>query len=375
MLTPFYPSAKDDANGCFVAEPIAALDEKILCTVLAVEPIYRQPSKASSSGPAAQWVRYFSIPSTLGLATAGVFLYARIVGLIRALHAHHRIDLIHAHAPLACGHAAMLLRAELGIPYVVTVHGLDAFSTLQVKGTAGEWCRRISKRIYGNARRVICISEKVRDRVLEGMGGSCRTAVIYNGADTEMFRPGPEQPEEPVILSVGNLIPIKGHEMLLRAVGALRSEFPKLTCEIIGDGPERARLQALARELKIADRVHFLGRRSRAQVAEAMRRCILFALPSRYEGLGCVYLEAMSCAKPVIACRGQGIAEVIRDGCNGVLVGADNEKELGQAMARLLRDEKARKKMGETARHTVLRSFTLADQATHLAHAYRECVE
>ena len=114
----------------------------------------------------------------------------------------------------------------------------------------------------------------------------------------------------------GNLIPIKGHDLLLRAFAAIQDRLPAisaaLSLEIIGDGPERARLEQLAQELGIAAKVHFLGRQSRRAVADAMRRATVFALPSRYEGLGCVYLEAMSAGKPVIACQGQGIEEVIR---------------------------------------------------------------
>src|ERR1700736_2583889 len=105
-----------------------------------------------------------------------------------------------------------------------------------------------------------------------------------------------------------------------------------------------------------------------------MRRCTLFALPSRYEGLGCVYLEAMSAGKPAIGCRGQGIAEVIRHGSNGFLVGPDNEKELTLAIAMLLRDETRRRNIGTAARETILERFTLAHQAEDMARIYRECM-
>jgi hypothetical protein len=274
----------------------------------------------------------------------------------------------------------MLLRAELGIPYVVSVHGLDAFSTEQVSGRTGEWCRRISQRVYSSSSRVICISERVREQVLEGTGRTCRTSVVYNGVDQRLFSPGSFSPGSDLksagllVLSVGNLIPIKGHEFLIRAVASLASDFPALSLEIIGDGPERSRLQMLARQLQINERVHFLGRQSRQQVAAAMRRCTLFALPSRYEGLGCVYLEAMSVGKPVIGCRGQGIAEVIRHGSNGFLVGPDNEKELTLAIAMLLRDEQRRSNLGSAARDTILDRFTLEQQAEILARIYRESV-
>jgi teichuronic acid biosynthesis glycosyltransferase TuaC len=375
-LTPFYPTKEDDAAGCFVSEPLEALTRVgIESTVFAFQPFYRGKAQARESGIAAEWLRYFSLPGGIGLPAAGAFAFARIVGRVRALQREQRIDLIHAHGPLPCGHAAMLLGAELGIPYVVSVHGLDAFSTMQVSGRAGEWCRRISQRVYRSSRRVICISEHVREQVLEGMGRSCRTSVVYNGVDPALFVPGAAADSgAPMVLGVGNLIPIKGHDLLVRAVAALVPEIPSLRLEIIGDGPERERLEALARERQISERVRFLGRQSRRVVAEAMRCCTVFALPSRYEGLGCVYLEAMAAGKAVIGCRGQGIAEIIQHGSNGFLVGPDNERELTLALGMLLRDERGRRGLGAAARDTILDRLTLTQQAEHLVRIYRECI-
>lgn len=119
--------------------------------------------------------------------------------------------------------------------------------------------------------------------------------------------------------------------------------------------------------------MHFIGRQLRRNVADAMRRCTVFALTSRYEGLGCVYLEAMSTGRPAIGCRGQGIAEVMQHGRNGFLVGPDNEKELAVALGMLLRDGKLRQTLGTAARDTILDRFTLAQQAETLARIYREC--
>ncbi len=375
-ITPFYPTDQDDAVGCFISEPLSWLAKfGIRNTVFAVQPIYRGRFQGRGSQIPAHWLRYFALPGGFGLPTAGAFLFARIVGRVRELQRSQGIDLIHAHGPLPCGHAAMLLSAELRLPYVVSVHGLDAFSTEQVGGRAGEWCRRISQRVYRSSRRVICISERVREQVLAGTESSGRTSVVYNGVDPELFSPAGEPSSGGlVVLSVGNLIPIKGHELLIRAVASLTTEFPALILEIIGDGPERSRLQALTRELQIFERVHFLGRQTRQQVAAAMRRCTVFALPSRYEGLGCVYLEAMSVGKPVIGCREQGIAEIIQHGSNGFLVGPDNERELTLALAMLLRDEGRRRSLGAAARDTILERLTLEHQAESLARIYREAV-
>jgi hypothetical protein len=271
----------------------------------------------------------------------------------------------------------MLLARSLGIPFVVSVHGLDAFSTRQVPGWFGRRCYHASKDVYAAAARVICISEHVARRVREGVGNATNIRIVYNGVDSSLFAPTLTStenatPATDVILSVGNMIPIKGHELLIRSVAAIAPNHPQVQCRIIGDGPERARLQELARELHIAGRVHFLGRKSRAEVATAMRECTLFALPSWYEGLGCVYLEAMSSERSAIACRGQGIEEIIRHRENGWLIEPKSLSDLTAALHQLLSDRALRTHLGRNARKTILQSYTLAHQADQLISVYRE---
>ena len=372
-LTPFYPVEGDDGQGCFIAEPLPLLErEQVTNTVFAVQPFYRSKNRASRSAPPASWQRFPAVPGNLGLASAGAFLYAKVLHHARRLHHLHPIHVIHAQGALPCGHAAALLSRELGIPFVVTVHGLDAFSTQQIKGFPGRWAERVSQWVYRSACSVICISEKVQEQVVGGSAGRVNTTVIYNGVDPDIFSPS-DASAEMLIVSVGNLIPIKGHDTLLRALAEVQNRFPGLRGRIIGDGPERDRLKRLAADLGIGDRVEWCGRQSRASVAEAMRSCTIFALPSRFEGLGCVYLEAMSSEKPVIACHGQGIDEVIRSGINGWLVEPENPKALAEALTVLLGDEAMRRQIGRAARHTILHGFTYRDQAAQLGQVYREC--
>jgi glycosyltransferase involved in cell wall biosynthesis len=372
-ITPFYPTADDDANGCFVAEPLSTLAALgVTNSVLAVEPFYRKRGRGNSSAPPAEFFRYFSLPGRWDLASAGAFLFASILGHVRDLHRRRKIDVMHAHGPLPCGHAAMLLSRELTVPYVVTVHGLDAYSTRQVRGLAGEWCRRVTAHVFRAAASVICISERVRENVLTGCP-NVRTSVVYNGTNTHLFSPGSEQAQSPSILSVGNLIPIKGHAVLLRAMAAVATH-PDLRLDLVGQGPEHASLVDLAQELGILDRVRFLGRVSRREVTCLLRNCTLFALPSRYEGLGCAYLEAMSSEKVAIGCLGQGIDEVIRHGSNGWLVEPENVEQLSSALVSLLGNSMLREYIGRQARQTILNGFTLEQQAQDLMRVYRECM-
>jgi hypothetical protein len=373
-LTPFYPTAEDNASGCFVAEAVGELQrQRVESSVIAVYPVYRTHVAPASSAPPAVTKKYLCFPGNPGLFSAGHFLHAALKSGVRELHMRCPVSLIHAHAALPCGQAAMLLSVDLGIPFVVTIHGLDAFSTRQVSGWSGRRCSDIAKEIYAAAARVICISGRVAQSVREELGQKANIAVVYNGVDSSLFVPASSASlPNPVILSIGNLIPTKGHELLLRAIAAITPTHPQVSCTIIGDGPDRTRLWNLARDLHIDERIRFLGRRPRAAVVQAMSDCTLFALPSWYEGLGCVYLEAMSAERPVIGCRGQGIEEVIRHAENGWLVRPNDLDDLTVALQRLLSDRGVRESLGRSGRETILQGFTLAHQARRLSAIYQE---
>ena len=379
-LTPFFPSDKNEVNGCFIAEPIEQLKQfGIESSVIAVSPIYRPRKHATSSSPA-EWVRYPQVPGNLGLSSAGKLLFVRLLRHIRKLHDARPIDVIHAHAALPCGHAALLLSRRLQIPFVVTVHGLDVFHTCYLGGIPALWRRQASLDVYRAGRTVICISGRVRDKVREILQTATPpetpSAIVYNGVNPILFSPNPPtiEPIDPEILIVGNLLPSKGQELVLRALASLRPSFPQLRCRLIGEGPDRTHLEALAHDLHIGNQVHFAGRRSRSEVAEAMRRCSVFVLPSRNEGLGCVYLEAMSCGKPVIGCRGQGIDEVIEHGKNGWLIPVDGLEQLVQGLSALLGSPEVCARIGTAARQTILEKLTLSHQAQHLARIYRQAI-
>src|ERR1700677_1359698 len=342
-LTPFYPSCGDEISGCFVAESLQQVQSQgVTSSVIAVDSIYRSARKTSPQF-AAEWLRYPQLPGNFGLSTAGNFLGA----------------------------------------VLVNIHGLDVFNSCFQTGFAARWRRKSSQRVYANAAKVICISEKVRQSLTNAdfhSPGSqpvktqpFKTEVVYNGTDTELFAPGAAaQTVAPNLLMVGNLLAGKGQELALQAIAAIKDSYPDLRCTIIGEGADRHRFITLAKDLNISSRVDFLGRRSRREVAEAMRNCSIFVLPSRYEGLGCVYLEAMSCGKPVIACRGQEIDEIISHRINGWLIPVDGLKELIEGLQTLLPNPALRASIGQAARTTIVNDFTLTHQARHLARIYQE---
>jgi teichuronic acid biosynthesis glycosyltransferase TuaC len=374
-LTPFFPSEGDEVSGCFVAESLRHLMHRgVDSSVIAVGSIYHPARRPSHESPA-EWIRYPQLPRNFGLSSAGVFLAAALLRKVRQLHKRSPIDLIHAHAALPCGHAAAILSRRLHIPFVVTIHGLDVFNRCFQDGIAVGWRRKASERVYRSASKVICISDKVRRLLTDKMGEVASAEVVYNGTDAELFTPG-AGPEKPLtILIVGNLLAGKGQELVMRAFARIKDSHPGLQVDMIGDGADRERFAALALHLGISNDVHLHGRRGRCEVAEAMRNCTLFVLPSRNEGLGCVYLEAMACGKPAIACLGQGIEEIIRHRENGWLIPVDGLEELTKALQLLLRDAELRARIGQAARKTILDNLTLSHQAASLMKIYLEAAQ
>jgi len=155
-LIPASPEATDDASDCFAFELFHILTEMgVRTTALNVISLWRSMVTGKTAVATRRHLVYFSLPGDLGLATSGAFLFARIIGKIRELNRREKIDLLHAYGSLPCGHAAMLVKAELRIPYVVSVYGHDASSLQRTVGQVGKWRQRISQRVCAESSRVL----------------------------------------------------------------------------------------------------------------------------------------------------------------------------------------------------------------------------
>ncbi|MGZ5425585.1 MAG: glycosyltransferase family 4 protein [Thermoanaerobaculia bacterium] len=152
------------------------------------------------------------------------------------------------------------------------------------------------------------------------------------------------------ILCVAHLYPRKNVATLLAAMTRLSS---RAVLRVVGTGPDLARLERLSRELGLGERVEFLGHVDFARLAGEYRRADVFCLPSRQEGFGIVFLEAMAAGLPIVAARTTAVIEVVIDGECGNLVSPDRPDDLAAALDRLLSDPGERRRLGETGRRRV----------------------
>jgi phosphatidylinositol alpha-1,6-mannosyltransferase len=173
---------------------------------------------------------------------------------------------------------------------------------------------------------------------------------------------------DPTIVSVGRLVARKGFDRLIQAFALAQASLPNAFLEIVGDGPQRAQLEALAESLGVAERTRFLGAVSDAELEAAYARAWCFAMPNRregddVEGFGIVFLEAALAGLPAIGGRSSGAEDAIEDGVTGMLVDGNDVWAIAAALERLLGDRAASFAMGTAARARAIEHFSWANVA------------
>lgn len=208
-----------------------------------------------------------------------------------------------------------------------------------------------------------------------------RTRVVYNGLDLTAFDQAASEPaalplpagDGPVIGTVSYLIPWKGQEIFLRAAAQLLESHPGWRFVVVGDPifqfrTERERLERLAHELGIRDRVSFAGHRE--DIPAVMRALDLFVLPSLYEPFGRVLIEAMAARRPIVASRAGGVPEIVLDGETGVLVPPGDPEALADAIADLVIDRAKAERLAAAGRARVEKHFSLEATVEGVLEAY-----
>ncbi len=195
-----------------------------------------------------------------------------------------------------------------------------------------------------NATGVICVSKDLEQRSRKL--GAKQTRVIPTPVDVSAFFRRNKLDRQQRLVTVANLIPLKGIDILIRAL----CSRPTIRLIVIGDGPEREKLEKLSRELKLEEYVTFTGFISQEKVAEYLQSSTIFVLPSLSEGVPRSILEAMACGMFVIATRVGGIPDVITDGKNGLLVQPNDVNALSKAIRLALEDPRKLGAVGETNR-------------------------
>lgn len=309
-----------------------------------------KPRRAVRDGIVCEYPRVLQPPRRILFDRLGDIAYRRVRRLPSLKSGAY--DLVHAHQALPDGALAQRLAADLGVPYVVTVHGADVYQHFRSGGAVA----RRAKDVLGAADAVMANSNAVAG-LLGGVVPPERLTVVLNGT-TGLGRavdPADDYlPGQALVLTVGYLIERKGIGDLIDAVARMRRAGRRVHLAIVGDGPLRGALGAQSQAQGVADTVHFLGRAPHARVLALMARCDVFALPSWDEAFGLVYTEAMAQGTPVIAGRGEGPEDFVTDGVSGYLVPVRDSDALAGHIARVLDDPVGAKAVGAAGKAAAL---------------------
>ena len=246
-------------------------------------------------------------------------------------------DLIHAHTIFPSGYIGMELKKHSGKPLIITGHGGDVY-LLPFKNSF--WNRTVQN-ILKQTDHIITVSKSNYEKLKQLDTPYGKISIIPNGYDSNLFKKLSVKeargilnlpPDKRIILTVGDLEPVKGHEYLIRAMKRVAMEKDNIICLIIGSGTEQKKLQGLIDKHGLNEIVELKGEKPHDQIPLWMNACDLFVLPSLNEGNPTVMFEAMGCGKPFVGTEVGGVPEIITNRKLGILLKPGNSDQLASAI-------------------------------------------
>ncbi|GAA6151655.1 glycosyltransferase family 4 protein [Pseudoteredinibacter isoporae] len=306
------------------------------------------------------------------------YTFSRRVAKYLKLHGH-RYDVVHDNQCLGWG---LLSIQKRGLPVVATVHhpitrdrqlALDAAPNWKHRLLVKRWHSflRMQKRVVQKLNHIVTVSEQSRHDIAEAFDiESEDISLIYNGIDTDTFRPRTdvEKQDFQLITTASADQPLKGLRYLLDAMAELGPEFPQLTLLVVGKLREDGATAKQLKKLSLDDRVRFVSGISTEELVQHYNASTIAVSPSLYEGFGLPAGEAMACGTPVISSDGGALPEIVGDA--GTIVPAANAPALAQAIAELLKDPDRRLIMGKTCRERIEQSFSWKVAAEQFVNYY-----
>lgn len=290
----------------------------------------------------------------------------------RALVREQKIEAVVCGKALFEGRAALRLRRELGIPYVVCTYGTEIHAWHRHPKTRADLLR-----VLQSAGRIVVVNEPMKQLLLSlgiadraivkiyaGVGDAFRASI--HGQDE--FRARHQLTGKRMLVAVGRLVPRKGFDVLIRAFPSVLRAIPSVHLLIVGDGPERGRLEALVRKLGIVGAVTFTGRVTPDDLRRAIASAEVFVLtpydwPEDPEGFGIVYLEAAALGTAAVGTRAGGIPEAVLDGETGILVPPGDVEATANTLITLINDGTLRHRLARAAQERVDKEFRWARRA------------
>jgi glycosyltransferase involved in cell wall biosynthesis len=352
VVSSVFPNAKQPGFGIFVRERVARMAGR--CEIAVVAPVPWFPFNRVFRGASRSGIerlerqgsltvhhpRAFSIPGVFK-ALDGVFYFLSVLPLVARIRRDFPFDVIDAHFAYPDGLAARLLGLVFRRPVMVTLRGtIVPLSRFRLRRAQIGWALRA-------AGRVVAVSESLKEAAVALGIAAASIRVIPNGVDTEVFTAGPKDEarralglpaQRRVILSVGMLVPRKGHQRVMEVMPTILKAYPDALYVVVGgagvEGDTEPLLRRQIEELGLHDHVRLVGSRPHEEIARWLTAADVFCLATSNEGRANVILEALACGVPVVTTDVGGSREVILEGVDGSLVPFGEPAALAEALIR-----------------------------------------
>jgi glycosyltransferase involved in cell wall biosynthesis len=299
--------------------------------------------------------------------------YPYLLGLSSKLETL-RPDVIHGESHLFLSTVQAVRKAKkLGLPCVVTVHGVFADRGSVVNVAQKAYLHTLGLEVFRNADRVICLTRKDAEDIGR-LGCSLeKIRLVPNAVDTDMFKPCNER-EPNLVVWVGRFVHEKGVRYLIEAARIVVDTFKDVRFLLIGYGPLKADIIRLIHERNLEKFVNVVGPLSRNEIAKVLGRATIFVFPSLKEGLPVSVLESMASGVPVVGSRISGVSDIVEDGVSGLLVPQKEHKFIAAAIMKLVEDSDMQRRFGRNARKFVERNCSWTRVLTQLDNVYRDAI-
>lgn len=386
IVTPWFPSHPADYEGNFVLHSAQALlREGVSAICLVCRPWVpgafglvhsdwvRAPLHPQLFAPDlhVELARFLSVPRSRLNELFGPLFRLGVRPAVRRIVLEHRIRLIHVHTE-SIGYAMFPIARELGVPLVITLHGINTEPRL----LNTMWKMRRLKEALRCAARVVLVGEPLVAHFGSLAGGTSNFRVVHNGfrLDDERLEVQRQAWGETLrFVSVSNLHEGKGIELNLQALARLADDgIHNWTYAIVGDGAQRVQLEEITHALGLKAKVAFLGRLTHDRVLKQLAHADVFVLPSYREAFGIAYLEAMASGLLAIGVSGQGPEAFIRNGETGLLVKPKDAGSLLDTLKSLFQDYNGMQRIAQAGRLFASTEFTWRRHAEKLIAVYDE---
>jgi glycogen(starch) synthase len=256
----------------------------------------------------------------------------------------------HRHPPVV-----MTLHSVMSVHYAFVGGDLAGLRTVMRESA---WLTGVSADVVDDA---LTIEPSIADRI----------SVLPNGVVLPTEDPAPVADGPARLLCLGRLAPQKGFDRAIEAFALLAPRHPDARLLIVGDGPMRGELVALAASRGVAERIEFLGEVDHSRTPELLTSATAVVMPSRFEGLPLVALEAAARARPVVGTHAPGLSLAVDNGVTGILVDGDDHAALADALDSVVRDRDLARALGAAARELAFREFSLSRCVDRYLAVYR----